>query len=499
MIMRDFSLKKLVLLIFVGFFAASCVVQKSPVTGKKRAYGYSWEEEKKIGAEADQQIQQQYGVYQDEAVTDYVKNIGHDVLSVSHMRRDDTPEKYKETEFNFRVLDSPVVNAFALPGGYVYVTRGLLAHMENEAQLAIVLGHEIGHVAARHASQRAFEQQVGQIALIGGAIAGEELLGVPGQTVLGLGGQAAQFLFLKYSRDDERESDKLGVEYSAMQHYDASDGAGFFSALERISENSGQQIPNWQSTHPDPSERAKRIPELAQSWAEKGYEQNIEHTDALMTKLDNLIYGNNPREGFAKEGVFYHPDLRFKFSYPSTWQIINQRNLVAAVNEDQDAVSIMELDGKADSPQTSVINYVSQEGFTVLSQGKTSFNNLNGYEATATAAAEDGTVYQFYVYALSYGENIYRFTSYSVKDKFAAYKPQFKDISNSFAELNDQSILDIKPVRLQAYKTDRTAPFQSFLPNELPMEITAEEVAIVNQVQLDETIEKGSWIKIPRQ
>src|SRR5699024_9479792 len=193
-----------------------------------------------IGKKSDKQIQQQYGVYQDESLQQYIKRIGKKVLSKSHLRREDTPAKYKNTEFHFRVLNSEVPNAFALPGGYIYVTRGLLAHLENEAQLAVVLGHEIGHVAARHSSQRAFEQQVGQIALLGGAVAGQEILGVPGGEILSMGSQAAQLLFLSYGREDERESDQLGVEYASMEHYNAAEGAGFFTALKRISEQSGQ-------------------------------------------------------------------------------------------------------------------------------------------------------------------------------------------------------------------------------------------------------------------
>lgn len=414
------------------------------------------------------------------------------------MRREDTDQKYRDTEFHFRVLNSPVVNAFALPGGYIYVTRGLLGHLKNEAQLAVVLGHEIAHVAARHASQRALQQQIGQIALIGGAVAGEELLGVPGQSVLQLGGQAAQFLFLSYGRDDERESDQLGVEYSAMKHYKAEDGAGFFVALERISEQSGQSIPSWQSSHPDPSERAKRIPELANEWREKGYEQDIENSDEYMNIIDGIIYGENPREGFTEEGMFYHPDLKFQFDYPENWEIVNQPTLVAAVNEDQDAISLMEIDGEANSPETSVMNYVNQDGFTVRAKSSTQHNGLQGYEAMATATTEDSTEYRFYVYGVSYDGNIYRFTNYSLADKFDSYRSYFEETSHSFSELADQDKLNRQPVRLQVQKVEQSQPLSSFVDN-LPGDISAEDVAIINQVDTDATIEQGSWIKVPRE
>lgn len=490
-------IKYFTIFVIIALFVSFCVVQRSPVTGSKRAYGYTWEEEVKLGKQADQQIQQQYGVYEDEELQSYIEKVGQDVLEESHMRREDTDEKYRETEFSFKILNSPIANAFALPGGFIYVTRGMLAHMENEAQLAVVLGHEIAHVAARHASQRAFEQQMGQLALIGGAVAGQELLGVPGQDILQLGSAATQFLFLKYSRDDERESDRLGVEYAAMSNYDAADGAGFFSALERISEQAGQDIPTWQSSHPNPSERAETIPELAQKWREKGYEQNIEDTEEYMNKIDGLIYGENPREGFAEDGMFYHPDLKFQFSYPSGWEIINQPTLVATISESEDAVSIMQIDSEAESPKASVANYVSQEGFNVETQNATRANGLEAHEAIASAVDEEGNEFRFYVFAVNYGENIYRFVSYTLADRFSDYQRHFEETSNSFKSLTNQRILNVEPIRLQTMKADHSGTISSFLPNNLPENMSEEDIAIVNQVEVDETIEPGSWIKIP--
>ncbi|NGP76131.1 M48 family metalloprotease [Balneolaceae bacterium YR4-1] len=500
--MRRFLAKAALPLVIVSFIITACVVQQSAITGDRRAYGYSWEQEKQIGRDADQQIQQQYGIYDNDELERYVENIGQEMLSVSHMRREDTPEQYKNTEFYFRVLDSPVVNAFALPGGYVYVTRGLLSHLENEAQLAVVLGHEIGHVAARHASQRAFEQQIGQVALLGGAIAGEELLGIPGGSVLNLGSQAAQLLFLSYGRDDERESDRLGVEYAAMQSYQAAEGADFFVSLERMSRQSGQSIPDWQSTHPDPSERAKTIPQLAESWSQKGYDLRIEGTDQYMSKINDIVYGNNPREGFTRNGLFYHPELKFQFPYPQDWQVINQRSLVAVVNKEQDAVSIMKLDSKSADVQASVNEFLNQEGITTVSKSAATNNELQAYEAVASGQTEEGTQIKFYIYALKHDGTIYRFLNYSTLDKFSNYEPRFKQITSGFKPLRDQSILDIQPVRLQAVKTNRSGTFESFLPENfdgMPIEITANDLAILNQVDLDERIEAGTWIKLPRQ
>ncbi|MBT6768476.1 MAG: M48 family metalloprotease, partial [Opitutales bacterium] len=131
---------------------SGCVTEPSALTGESRSYGYTWQQELELGRTSDADLIQQMGLYPDVALARYVTSIGESVLAQSSLRRVGTPEIYRNLEFKFRVMDSPVVNAFALPGGYVYVTRGLLAHLSNEAQLAVVLGHEITHVAARHAS-----------------------------------------------------------------------------------------------------------------------------------------------------------------------------------------------------------------------------------------------------------------------------------------------------------------------------------------------------------
>lgn len=496
--MRSVNVNICVLFI-LGLIFTACTIQKSAISGDKRAYGYSWDQEKQIGEEADQQIQQQYGIYNNDDLQEYVDEMGQDMLAVSHFHREDTPAEYAGTDFYFRVLDSPVINAFALPGGYVYVTRGLLTHLNNEAQLSVVLGHEIGHVIARHASQRAFEQQMGQLALIGGAIGGE-LLGLPGGDILGIGSQAAQLLFLSYSRDDERESDQLGVEYASMQNYEAAEGAEFFKSLDRMAEQSGQSLPNWQSTHPDPADRAQSIPGLAEEWREKGYEQTIENSDQYMAKLDNMIYGENPREGFTRNGNFYHPEMKFQFSYPDDWQVINQRSLVAVINSDQDAVSVMTLDVESSNAEASVTEFLNQEGITTVSKSSIQNNGLAAFRAEATGQAEDGTELKFYIYAIEYDGSIYRFLNYTTADMYENYTPQFNEITEDFRELTDRNILNIQPVRLQAVKASRSDTFRSFLPSNLEgfsITVSAKDLAIMNQLELDEQVSAGTWLKLP--
>ncbi|MEX2364257.1 MAG: M48 family metalloprotease, partial [Balneolaceae bacterium] len=478
---------------------AACVsLQVNPVSGNKRAFGYSWEQEKQIGAEADQEITAQFGLYENEELTNYVDQLGQELLEVSHLRREGVDEQFQNTEFTFRVLNSPVVNAFALPGGYVYVTRGLLSHLNNEAQLAVVLGHEIGHVAARHASQRAAEQQFGQLAIIGGALLGQSV-GLDGGNILQLSSQTAQLLFLKYGRDDERESDELGVEYSAMKNYEAAEGAAFFTSLKRISEEGGGGIPTLLSTHPDPGEREQTIPRLAKAWEEEGYEQTILDKEEFMSMIEGITFGENPREGFEQDGVFYHPDLEFRFPVPNGFSLVNQPSSVVMFNENQDAIIQFSIDAESNSPQSSVQSFTNQEGITTVGQGDISVNGISGYQEEAMAQMEDGSELQILVSALSYSNNIYTFLSYTTADQFANYGSTFNSVVQGFDDVTDPEILNVEPVRLELREVSQSQRFSDLLPNNLPMNFTPMDLAIINQVELDETIEAGTTLKIPVQ
>lgn len=480
-------------------FNAACVsFQTSPVSGNKRAYGYSWEQELKIGAEADQEIIGQYGLYEDASLTTYVEQLGHELVEVSHFNREDTPDQYRNTEFTFRVLNSPVVNAFALPGGYVYVTRGLLSHLENEAQLMVVLGHEIGHVAARHASQRAAEQQLGQLAIIGGAVLGESL-GFDGGNILQLSSQTAQLLFLSYSRDDERESDKLGVEYSAMEGYAAEEGGEFFTSLKRISEKAGHNIPSHLSSHPDPGEREQNIPKMAAEWKEKGYEMTKVDRVEFLQMLDGMMYGDNPREGFERNGTFYHPDLGFRFQVPAEFTLYNEKSAVVLVNQSQDAIVQFTIDSENNSAQASVQAFISQDGVTTVDQFSANLNGNEAYKAIATAQTDDGTELKIDLTAVEFEGAVYRFLSYTTTAQFDEYSGAFSEVTSGFSKVTDTSVLNVKPVRIKLIRAESTTSFSNLLPSQLPMGIEAIDIAILNQVELSESIERGTLVKVPVQ
>ena len=477
---------------------SGCVVSRSPITGNKRAYGYTWEQEVELGRNTDQQIVAQYGMYGDEDLRSYIDSLGQALLEVSHLRRPDSEAEWAATEFYFRVLDSPVINAFALPGGYIYITRGLLAHLENEAQLAVVIGHEIGHVAGRHASKRAATQMGGNLVLLGAAVGGQILAGGnAAENILNLGSTASQLLFLSYGRDDERESDRLGVEYASMVGYQASEGSAFFKTLKRLGEQSESSIPSFLSTHPDPGEREQRILRLAEEWT-AAYDTERIARSYYLTRIDGVTFGENPRNGFIRDRRFYHPELAFDFPMPDTYSMINQARQIVLVSEDNGAAIQMYIDEEHGTSEDAADAFATQQGVQLVERGLGSANNLSARYVLADATTEEGEVLRLRAHFIDYGGRVYGFLGMALRDSFSTYDAQFQMVMRGFRQLTDSRILGIQPNRVQLARAGSTTRFVTLLPETLPQGLTQTAMAILNQVNLEDVVPGGLTYKLVR-
>lgn len=489
MITRGLRIGPRIFLSVALLVVAGCSYQQSPITGRKTPYGYSWEQELQIGRESDPAIIAEYGLYDDDELAAYVTAVGERVLATSHLRRPETPEQYR-IDFTFRVLDSPILNAFALPGGFVYVTRGLLAHMENEAQLAMVLGHEVAHVAARHSSQQAFKNQLSQIGLVGGAVVGEVLAGA-GAELLEVGSQASQLILLSYSRGSESESDQLGVEYAARAGYAAGEGAGFFTALKRVSEKAGSRIPSWQSTHPDPGQREVRIREMANAW-DSTLVMDEYGRDELLAAIDNIVVGVNPRQGFERVNTFYHPDLAFEFPKPPGWTLYNLTTRVAMTDADRQAVVILTL-AQGATPIDAASKWTDDNQVTVQNHGPTTVNGFDAYTLEATFT-QDQQPLRLTAHFISYGDLIYQFLGYTHAQRFGSMRSTLVASAMGFKQVTDRAILDIEPDRLDVFTSDRDAVLSDVIGSP-PSQFEVEDVAILNQLNLDSPVRRGQRLK----
>jgi predicted Zn-dependent protease len=321
------------------FGALSCAI--NPVTGKRELSLISEPEEIALGRQTDVEIRQQYGVYDDPELNEYVESVGRALVPHTHR---------PNLDYHFAVLDTPVVNAFAVPGGYIYVTRGIVALMRSEAELAVVLGHELGHVNARHSVRRMSEMMLVQVGLAVGSALSETFA-----EISGLAGVGIQILFLKYSRDDERQADTLGVEYARKGTYNPGEMIGFFASLEKLGDLSGgHALPGFLSTHPLTSERIEKV---RMTLAESDQSLAVKKTDYLR-RIDGMVYGDDPRQGYVDGQAFYHPELAFTFSFPSGWTVQNTPSRVSIVSKDEKAAVLLQ----AEKSDLDLSDYSQEKG-----------------------------------------------------------------------------------------------------------------------------------------
>jgi predicted Zn-dependent protease len=367
---------------------------RNPVTGKKEVVLMSESQELAMGREADPQIVAQFGLYPDSALQQFIREKGNQMASISH--RPGIP-------WTFRVLESDVVNAFAVPGGYVYFTRGILAHFNNEAQFAGVLGHEIGHVAHRHTVEQQRNQTLGQVGLIAGMILSPRIAQFGESLSQGLG-----LLLLKNSRDAERESDQLGVEYSSKIGYDAKEMADFFMTLQRKGGERAREIPSFLSTHPDPGERNQTVARLAQEWKQKLNLTNpVVNRNNYLRRIEGLIYGEDPKGGYLENSVFYHPELRFQFTVPQGWSYQNSPQQVQMAPQDGKALMIFTL-GRGATLQEAANTFMQQNSLQVVQSGNTNVNGNNALVVVADQVSQQGgQAVRTLNYFIQQGSNIY--------------------------------------------------------------------------------------------
>ncbi|SKC15097.1 Putative Zn-dependent protease [Dyadobacter psychrophilus] len=449
----------------------------------------SKEKEIALGAESHTSIVATMGIYDDKNLQSFINEKGKAMANVSH--RPDLP-------YQFFIVDSPVVNAFAVPGGYVYFTRGIMAHFNNEAEFAGVLGHEIGHITARHSARQQTSQIFGQVGLLAGMVLSETVRGLADQTQQALG-----LLLLSYSREHETESDKIGVEYSSKIGYDAHQMADFFGTLKKISEKSGQTIPTFQSTHPDPGGRQTKVEKLATEYQKEHPAKYNVNRDAYLRKIEGIIYGTDPKQGFVENNTFYHPELKLQFPVPSGWQYENSpAQFQMAAKDGKSMVLFTIAPGKTleEAAQGVVKNYSLQ----VSENEKTSINGNPAIVMVSTQAAQTQTgqqaaptanSIQVATWLIQYGGNIYAIHGVAQAANFSGSVGQFKSIAQGFKSVTDGNILNRQPDRIRIKTVQRDGSLKDALKDNNQQDKQMDELAIINGMSLSDKVTKGMLIK----
>jgi predicted Zn-dependent protease len=464
------------------FFASGCAV--NPVTGKKELMFMSEAQEIALGKESDPSIVAMYGLFENDRLQKFINEKGQEMAKISHR---------PDLSYEFKILDSPVVNAFAVPGGYVYFTRGILAHFNNEAEFAGVLGHEIGHITARHSAKQQTNATIAQILFIGGLVVSPAFRNFANEAQQGM-----QLLFLKYSRDNESQSDELGVEYSTKIGYDAHHMANFFNTLNQMRVGTeSESLPTFLSTHPDPYDRFQKVGDLADK-AQKNLDKSklAENRNDYLRMIDGMIYGEDPKQGYVEDNHFYHPELRFQFPIPAGWKTVNTPSQVQMAPADGTAMMLLTLT-EASSLKAAADSTVQRYQLQVVEEKNL---NLNGMPVVAQVAdqknEQTGQTIRILSYFISYQKMIFTFHGLSELANFDNNVQYFNQTMRNFTVLNDQAKINKKPNRISIKIASRNATLQNLLSEYKIAEADLKELAVINGMALDQNVEKGSLFKI---
>ncbi len=455
---------------------AGCAV--NPATGERHLSLISESQEIQMGKESDQQIVSSMGVYNNPDLQKYVESVG--MRLASRCERPNLP-------WTFRVVDDPTVNAFALPGGFIYITRGILAHLDNEAQLAGVMGHEIGHVTAQHSVNQMTTQQLTQLGIGIGMVLKPEL-----QQYGQLAGMGLSVLFLKFSRSDESQADALGVRYSYRIGDDPHELVSVMAMLDHVTQASGQRIPEWLSTHPDPGNREQNIRANIDTIHGGFAGKNID-AEVYLKHIDGIVFGDNPREGFFRGTTFLQPDMKFTFTFPAGWQTANQKQMVQGISANKDAAIQISLSDKKTASEAAT-QFSTQQGFALEPLKSESIRGFTFRSAGFTATSSDQTKLQGRALFLEHNGAVFEIVGYSAQTAWSGYKSAVEQSVNSFDKLTDARVLNCQPMHLKLVKLDKSMTLQQF-NQKYPSSIPMETLSIINQTDPAQLMKPGQFVK----
>jgi len=466
----------------VVLLTAACAT--NPATGKRQFNLMSEAQEISAGQQADAQVKTEMGIYNDANLQEYVSSIGMKLAKSSE--RPDLP-------WHYSVVDVPAINAFALPGGYIYITRGILPFLNDEAQLAGVLGHETGHVTARHAAQQYTRAVGGTVGLVALGIF------VPGARPFGqLAEQGLGVLFLKYGRGDELQADQLGARYAARGNWDPAAVPDMLTTLGRLDEASGQRrgIPNWLETHPEPLARVKEIQPTVQQLS-AGRTDFVRNADAMLRAVDGIIYGDNPEQGIVRGTAFIHPPLRFRIDFPNGWDVENSAEQVVAKAPGADVYMLLE---QVQMPRGTGAENIAQAqmqnaGFRIVSGSRDQVNGLDAFVGLYQGSLEGIGNVRMRAAHIVHNGNVYLVAGFSAPNIFDPLDSAMLASIRSFKPLTAAEATAIHPNRVDIYTVRPGDSWQSIAERSGGV-IKPATLAVMNGAEPNSQPTVGQRIKI---
>ena len=465
----------------LALLLAGCAT--NPVSGRREFTLVSAGQESRMGREGYKAVLAEYGAYEDSTVQQYVNGVGQKLAKASQL---------PELDWHFTVIDDPSVNAFAMPGGYIYITRGILAHLNSEAQLAGVLGHEIGHVTARHTARQITGQQVAGIGLLVGSIVSPSVARYGG-----VAQQALGLMFLSYSRSHETEADELGIQYTTRAGWDPREIPATYHTLKRVSDRTGARLPTFLSTHPDPGDREARTRTLAQS-AATGRTRLIVNSDGYLSHLEGMVFGQDPRNGYFTNSLYCNPSLKLEMILPPGWTYHDSKaTLVAVAPDGHSGLQISGGDAKDETP-AAYVSALQAKG--AISEPDGAAETIGGHAAwvgrvTARSQNSEG------------GRLIAGFVRWSpglmieiLGQGGVSEESLIHSCIRSLRDLTDPKRLAMAPDRVKRVRAASAGVFSRVVPTLVPapgtQAITVEETAILNNLISNEQVAAGQVLKI---
>ena len=462
-------------------FIFSCSV--NPVTGERDFVLMSEDAELEMGKKYYSQILQSQTLYQNPKIQSYVQSIGNSLAELSHR---------SDLIYRFTVLDSPDVNAFALPGGYIFINRGLMAYLSSEEELAAVLGHEIGHVTARHSVKQISQSQI--LSIISYAVAREA-----GSAAGDLTNIASGALVAGYGRDMELQADSLGAEYMAKLGYSPSGMIDTLSVLKEhelyskeVSKRRGSNPQTYHgifASHPSNDNRLKEVIKKAGN-----LRKDLPQSNSLnyLKKIEGMTYGDSEAAGILRKNGFYHKDLDFRLISPDNWEVLNTPNsLIFIAPQGRASLQVSVSDQvRKETPK----NYLSR-----LTKGKVYQSKelkLGGHQAFLTLLEEDFRTSR--VAIVFKDKRIFTFYGTAEKNGFdiSTFDKQFLSIIQSFRDLKESELELTKPLLIKSYKVAKGDSYSSLArKSSIPFDPES-RLRLLNGDYPEGNLEVDTWIKI---
>jgi predicted Zn-dependent protease len=476
--------------ILLGVAAASgCAV--NAVTGDPELTISSSERQRALGTKAAKSIEALMGMVDDRALSDYVSTIGERLVRAL---------PGKDVNYTFKVLDSDVPNAMSLPGGYVYITRGLLAYLNSEDELACVLGHEIGHVAAHHSSHQRTRGILASPFAIATGIAGAATSIVApavGDLIAGVGKITTGAVLASYSREQEREADRLGMTLAAKSGWSPTGMTGMLETLSRSEKLATGRIrkTGFLDSHPSTPERAaaatKRAQELriAESTGSKLDRLGFYH------RLEGLIIGDNPKNGIFVENRFLHAALDLSVEFPDSWILQNSRDAVAAIEKSQQAALVMQGLGEGDDPLVAASTRRMVLGFSLQDVKRSTINGLPAAHVTTVVAGTRGRTALSATWIVHH-DLIYEIVGLCSPEQYPQFEQALNGSADSFAPLSSSDRARIKADQLTVAAARRDETLHDVL-DRIDATWSPAEAAVANALADGGQLPEGRAIKAP--